>query len=162
MKGGDLRVMTIIRRALFPDDTAAVLAIWRDFIAKSSVNLDYQNNDAEFATLPGKYSAPDGCVLLADSSGVIDGCVALRRVDAEICEMKRLYVRPQARGARLGRLLVERLIADARAIGYREMRLDVHGVFTAARGLYQSLGFDTAEPVSFNPVPGAVFLGLRL
>jgi GNAT superfamily N-acetyltransferase len=76
--------------------------------------------------------------------------------------MKRLYVRPAARGKYLGRALVERLIAEARAAGYREMRLDVQAKFLSARKLYADLGFGPADPVSFNPVEGASFLGLRL
>lgn len=154
--------MTVIRPAIFPEDTASVLSIWREFIANSPVNLDYQGNDAEFASLPGKYAAPDGRVLLADRDGEVKGCVALRKVDADLCEMKRLYVRPHARGNHLGHALVDRLIAEARAVGYREMRLDVMAKSVAARGLYRSFGFVAAEPISFNPVPGASFLGLHL
>ena len=154
--------MTIIRHAIFPDDAASVLAIWREFIANSPVNLDYQGNDAEFATLPGKYAAPKGCVLLADRYGEIEGCIAFRQVSADICEMKRLYVRPGARGSHLGHDLVERLIGEARAAGYREMRLDVMEKFIAARRLYENFGFVAAEPISYNPVPGASFLGLFL
>lgn len=154
--------MTIIRHAIFPDDTASVLSIWREFIANSPVNLDYQGNDAEFASLPGKYAAPKGCVLLVDRGGEIEGCVALREVSTDICEMKRLYVRPHARGSRVGHELVERLIAEARVIGYREMRLDVQEKSVSARKLYAAFGFGAAEPISFNPVPGASFLGLHL
>lgn len=154
--------MTIIRHAIFPDDTPAVLGIWREFIANSPVNLDYQKNDAEFATLPGKYASPKGCVLLADRDGEIDGCIAMRQVTLKICEMKRLYVRPQAQGHRLGRALAERLIEEARAAGYSEMRLDVQAKSVPARKLYQALGFVAAEPISFNPFPGASFLGLYL
>lgn len=154
--------VTIIRPARFPEDTDKVLEIWRAFIAQSSVNLDYQGNDAEFAHLPGKYRAPEGCVLLADRDGDIDGCIAFRKISTDICEMKRLYVRPHARGGQLGRALVERLIEEARIAGYREMRLDVMEKFVAARRLYAALGFVAAAPVSFNPVPGAAFLGLRL
>jgi L-amino acid N-acyltransferase YncA len=154
--------MTIIRKAEFPADGPAVLSIWREFIANSPVNLDYQNNEVEFATFTEKYAAPKGCVLLADAGGVIEGCVAMRQVSAAIAEMKRLYVRPAARGKYLGRKLVERLIAEARAAGYREMRLDVQAKFLSARKLYADLGFGPADPVSFNPVEGASFLGLRL
>ncbi len=154
--------MTIIRHAIFPDDNVTVLDIWREFIANSPVNLDYQNNDAEFADLPGKYARPKGCVLLAERQGEIEGCVSMRQVTVEICEMKRLYVRPRAQGHHLGRALAERLIEEARAEGYIEMRLDVQARFVPARRLYESLGFVAAEPISFNPVPGAFFLGLRL
>ncbi len=152
----------IIRHAIFPDDKAAVLEIWREFIANSPVNLDYQNNEAEFADLPGKYTSPKGCVLLADREGEIEGCVAMRHVTPEICEMKRLYVRPRSQGLHLGRALAERLIEEARAVGYSEMRLDVQAKFVTARKLYEALGFVEAKPVSFNPVPGASFLGLHL
>lgn len=154
--------MTIIRHARFPDDTPAVLGIWREFIADSPVDLGYQGNDADFANLPGKYAAPEGCVLLADRQGEIDGCVAFRKVSVALCEMKRLYVRPHARGDHLGRGLVERAIAEARSAGYREMRLDVMEKSLSARKVYAAFGFVPAEPVSFNPVPGASFLGLHL
>lgn len=154
--------MAIIRRAEFPTESAAVLSIWREFISNSPVNLDYQNNEVEFATFEEKYTAPKGCVLLAEANGAIEGCVAMRQVSPAICEMKRLYVRPAARGKHLGRELADRLIAEARAAGYREMRLDVQAKFLAARQLYAALGFVPAEPISFNPVPGASFLGLHL
>jgi GNAT superfamily N-acetyltransferase len=154
--------MTIIRHAYFPADTAAVLSIWREYIANSPVRLDYQRNDAEFADLPAKYARPKGCVLIAERDGEITGCIAFREVTAEICEMKRLYVRPRARGSNLGHKLVERLIAEAREAGYCEMRLDVQEKSLTARKLYAAFGFVPAEPVSFNPVPGASFLGRTL
>lgn len=161
-RGQYIHAMAIIRHAIFPDDAAAVLGIWREFIANSPVNLDYQNNDAEFSNLPGKYASPKGCVLLADRESEIEGCVAMRQVTPEICEMKRLYVRPHAQGRHLGRALAERLIEEARTAGYSEMRLDVQAKFVPARELYETLGFVPAEPISFNPVPGASFLGLNL
>jgi ribosomal protein S18 acetylase RimI-like enzyme len=151
-----------IRRAAFPNDADSVRSIWREFIANSPVNLDYQGNDADLDNLPGKYAAPDGCVLLAECRNEIVGCVALRRVSIDICEMKRLYVRPHARGRQLGYNLVDRLTNEAREAGYREMRLDVMEQSVSARRLYKILGFVPAEAVSFNPAPGASFLGLRL
>jgi GNAT superfamily N-acetyltransferase len=154
--------MTIIRWANFPTDTDTVLDIWREYVASPSVSLDYQGNEAEFATLPGKYAPPSGCVLLADNDGEIDGCIAYRGVRAGICEMKRLYVRPLARGTQLGRNLVGQLISEARVAGYVEMRLDVLEEFTSARRLYEAFGFVPADPVSYNPLPGAAFLGLYL
>ena len=159
---GQIESMAIVRHAIFPDDIPSVLSIWREFIANSPVNLDYQGNDADFANLPGKYASPKGCVLLADRGGNIDGCVAFREITPDICEMKRLYVRPHARGSHLGHDLVERLIIEARIAGYSEMRLDVMEKSVSARKLYEVFGFDAAEPVSFNPVPRASFLGLRL
>lgn len=154
--------MTAIRPAAFPHDSSAVLDIWREYVGSPSVSLDYQNYEAEFAALPGKYAPPRGCVLLADRGDEIDGCIAFRSVSTDICEMKRLYVRPRARGSRLGHDLVERLIAEARLAGYREMRLDVLEEFASARKLYEIFGFAAAEPVSFNPIPGTSFLGLCL
>jgi ribosomal protein S18 acetylase RimI-like enzyme len=156
------RIMATIRHASFPADAAAVLDIWREFVASPTVSLDYQGNEAEFADLPGKYAQPHGRVIVAEQSGELLGCVALRKVTPEICEMKRLYVRPQARGLRLGYRLVTRLIDEARGAGYSEMRLDVLAEFEQAQALYRSLGFVPAEPVSFNPLPGTAFLGLML
>ena len=138
--------MTTIRRAIFPDDIAPVLSIWREFIANSPVNLDYQGNDAEFVNLPGKYAAPKGCVLLAEQDSEIEGCIALREVNTTICEMKRLYVRPSARGNNVGHKLVQQLIAEARGVGYCEMRLDVQEKSVSARRLYAAFGFVPAEP----------------
>jgi len=154
--------MPIIRPAIFPADNAEVLAIWREYVASPSVSLCYQNNEAEFANLPGKYAAPDGRLLLGVIAGRVMGCIALRRVSAEICEMKRLYVRPGARGNGLGRQLATRVIAEAKAAGYAEMRLDVLEEFTQARKLYDSFGFVPADPVTHNPIAGTSFLGLAL
>ncbi len=121
--------MFAIRDARFPVDTSAVLDIWQEYIVSPSVSLAYQGYEDEFANLPGKYARPDGRLLLAEAAGQITGCIALRRISARICEMKRLYVRPSARGMGLGRQLVERLILEAAQAGYDEMRLDVLGEF---------------------------------
>lgn len=154
--------MTIIRSASFPTDVPALLDIWREFVASPSVSLAHQNNEVEFATIPGKYAAPRGRILIGEREGALDGCIALKPVDGAICEMKRLYVRPRARGTGLGYRLVERLIGEAKAIGYAEMRLDVLEEFVQAKKLYAAFGFAPAEPISFNPLPGTEFLGLSL
>lgn len=151
-----------ITPARFPEDNDALIAIWREYVASPQTRLDWQDNDADFANLPDRYAPPDGCVLLARSGDVVTGCIAYRRVDAAICEMKRLYVRPVARGAGLGRRLVEAPIDSARQAAYAEMRLDVLAEFEAAQTLYQDLGFVNAPAVTFNPEPGARFLGLIL
>jgi putative acetyltransferase len=155
-------MMLLVRSATFPSDAAAVLAIWQEFVASPSVSLAHQGNDEEFADIPGKYAAPDGCILLAEQNNQIVGCIAYKNAVDSICEMKRLYVRPKARGMGLGRKLAERLITQARAAGYREMRLDVLAEFRHAQKLYRDLGFVEAEPISFNPLPGTQFLGLKL
>ena len=162
VSGALKRAMPTIRPALFPADSAEVLAIWREDVASLDRDLAFQNNEAEFANLPGKYAAPQGRLLLGLIGPRVMGCIALRPVSATICEMKRLYVRPQARGTGLGRRLAVQLITEARATGYTDMRLDVLEEFAQARSLYASLGFQPAEPVTFNPVPGTSFLGLAL
>ncbi|MBV7462362.1 MULTISPECIES: GNAT family N-acetyltransferase [unclassified Acidovorax] len=154
--------MTTIRRAIFPDDLTAVTAIFREYVQSPTANLDFQDYEQEFAELPGKYAEPDGGVLLAVVEGRVVGCAALRRVEDGTCELKRVYVRPVARGMDLGRKLVEEMLRVAREAGYRRMCLDVLPEFVAAQRLYESLGFVTAEPVSFNPVPGTRFLALDL
>ena len=155
--------MTTIRRAIFPDDLPAVTAIFREYVQSPTANLDFQDYEQEFAELPGKYAEPDGGgVLLAVVEGRVVGCAALRRVEDGTCELKRVYVRPVARGMDLGRKLVEEMLRIAREADYRRMCLDVLPEFVAAQRLYESLGFVTAEPVSFNPVPGTRFLALDL
>jgi ribosomal protein S18 acetylase RimI-like enzyme len=154
--------MIEVRLAKFPSDADAVLEIWREFIATVPADLSYQGNEEEFAHLPGKYAEPFGRIILALQDEKLIGCVSLRKVSSEICEMKRLYVRSAARGLSVGQMLAERAVREAKSIGYAEMRLDVMPNYGEARGLYKKMGFVPAEPVSHNPVPGASFLGLTL
>lgn len=154
--------MTDIKPATFPDDLERVIAIFREYVASPSVSLDFQDYEAEFAALPGKYAAPEGCLLLAWKGRAVVGCAALRRVDGTTGEMKRVYVRPNARGESLGRRLVESILIEARAAGYSRVCLDVLPEFAAALHIYESLGFRPAAPVTFNPVPGTKFLALEL
>ncbi len=112
--------------------------------------------------MPGKYDAPTGGLFLAVHAGAVVGCASFRAVDDETCEMKRVYVRPVARGQDLGRRLVERILDEGRAAGYRRICLDVLPEFETARRLYESLGFVPAPPVTFNPVAGTRFLGMDL
>jgi ribosomal protein S18 acetylase RimI-like enzyme len=154
--------MADIRHARFPADHEAVLAIFTEFVQSPSVSLEHQGYAEEFANLPGKYAPPEGRLLLATVGPRVLGCVALRKVDARICEMKRLYVRPEGRGSGLGRRLAEAVVAEARAAGYAEIRLDVLAEFVAAREIYRAMGFVPAKAVSYNPLPGTTFLGLNL
>ena len=125
-------------------------------------DLTFQNFERELADLPGEYAPPTGCILLAEHEGHIRGCVALRNLGSGICEMKRLYVRPAFRGHRIGRILAERAIAEAREIGYDRMRLDTVPSMLRAQRLYRSLGFYEVEAYRYNPIPGTVYLELKL
>ena len=155
-------VMTEIKPARFPDDLEHVVGIFREYVASPSVNLGFQNYESEFASLPGKYAAPEGRLLLAWKSGSIVGCAALRKVDRHTCEMKRVFIRPTARGEGLGHRLITSILDEAREAGYSRICLDVLPEFTAAQAIYDSLGFQPAPPVAFNPVPGTKFLSLDL
>lgn len=154
--------MSEIKLARFPEDHVHVINIFQEYVTSPIADLGFQDYEAEFASLPGKYAAPDGCVLLAWNGDAVVGCAALRRIDEHTCEMKRVYVRPVARGENLGRRLVEQILETARQRGYARICLDVLPEFTAAQRLYMSLGFQPSTPVSFNPVPGTLFLALDL
>lgn len=131
--------------------------------AKSlNFELCFQDFDKEVEELPGAYSPPEGRLFLAEIDGQITGCIALRKIEDEICEMKRLYVKPRFRGHNIGKDLVEKLIEDARRIGYRKMRLDTVPAMQTAQKLYKSIGFKEIEPYRLNPVPGAVYMELDL
>jgi len=152
-----------LSRATTPDDIQNARQLFEEYAASLGFSLCFQNFDQELASLPGKYSAPSGCLLLAYSNEQLAGCIALRQLDTETCEMKRLFVRPDFRGARLGKVLVDAIIAEARAIGYKRMCLDtVPGKMDRAIGLYEAIGFRDVEPYYDNPVEGARFMELHL
>ena len=124
--------------------------------------LCFQDFDKELADLPGYYSPPDGRLFLAELGGEIAGCIALRKLEEGICEMKRLYVKPQFRVHNIGKFLVEKLIEEAKIIGYKKMRLDTVPAMQTAQKLYKSMGFKEISPYRLNPVLGAVFMELNL
>ncbi|HEX7078523.1 MAG TPA: GNAT family N-acetyltransferase [Candidatus Eisenbacteria bacterium] len=150
--------MSAIRPARFPGDLPAVRALLEEYAASLGFDLSFQGFDRELEGLPGDYAPPSGAILVAEEEGTPEGIVALRSLEPpDVCEMKRLYVRPSARGRGLGRRLAEAIVAEARARGYRRMRLDTVPAMGEAIGLYRSLAFRTIEPYRLNPIPGALF-----
>ena len=143
--------MTI--RAALADDAEAVVRLVSEYVDGLGQDISFQDVETELADPLEFYDV----VLLAEN-----GCVALRRIDDATCEMKRLYVRPHARGTGLGRQLAEALLAEARARGYRRIVLDTLSAMASAQTLYRSLGFRDTKPYRYNPLPGASFLELEL
>lgn len=141
---------------------SAARAIFREYQEGLGIDLGYQGFATELSTLPGKYAPPKGRLYLAFAGQIPAGCVALRPLTKGRCEMKRLYVRPAFRGQKTGRLLADRVIADARQIGYRQMFLDSLVTMTAAQQLYRSLGFREIPPYGGHAASGTVFMGLDL
>ncbi len=126
-------------------------------------SLCFQSFDKELAGLPGDYAPPNGRLLLASIGGETAGCVALHKLESDICEMKRLYLRPKFRGHGLGLALVERVLSEARSIGYRRMRLDtVEPAMKDAVAMYRRFGFREIPPYRENPIEGAMYMELEL
>ncbi|MDH7478760.1 MAG: GNAT family N-acetyltransferase [Syntrophomonadaceae bacterium] len=136
--------------------------LFKEYAGSLGFSLSFQDFDRELGSLPGKYAPPEGRLLLAEIDGRGIGCVALRKIGHGVCEMKRLFVKPGLRGKGLGEALAREAISQARAIGYRRMRLDTVASMREAAGLYQKLGFLEIEPYVFNPVEGARFMELFL
>jgi ribosomal protein S18 acetylase RimI-like enzyme len=136
--------------------------LFEEYANSLDFDLDFQDFDKELANFPGDYAPPKGCLLLAKNEGKIAGCVALRGLSEGVCEMKRLYVKPQFRGLGIGRALTEAIIQEAQKIGYTRIRLDTAPSMQAARVLYMSLGFEKISPYRYNPIEGAEFMELSL
>jgi putative acetyltransferase len=151
-----------ITEARWPEDCAAVESIFREYVASLSEDITFQDFEAEFAGLPGKYARPGGAVLIAWDGAQAAGAVAYRMVEPGVCEMKRLYVRPAFRGRDIGRELAEELIDDARRAGYRTMLLDTLASMQSARALYRALGFRPVEAYYDNPLPGTMYMARDL
>ena len=154
--------MTTLRPATRPDDLDHVRALLGEYERGTGVDLCFQGFAAELAGLPGDYAPPRGRLLLAEVDGAIAGCIALRPLGGDACEMKRLYTRPAFRGQGLGRRLAEAVITEARAMGYARMRLDTLPMMGEAIALYTRLGFTDIAPYRENPVPGTRYLELSL
>jgi putative acetyltransferase len=144
------------------DDLAEVRLLFQEYAASLNFSLCFQSFDRELADLPGAYAPPAGRLLLTRVEDVAAGCVALRPLGNDACEMKRLFVRPVFHGQGLGRRLALAIVEEGRAAGYTTMRLDTVPSMTAAQGLYESLGFRDIPPYRENPIDGARYLELRL
>ncbi|CAM5476450.1 GNAT family N-acetyltransferase [Rhodanobacter lindaniclasticus] len=153
-----------IEPACLPQDIEIVRGLFAEYVDSLGVDLSFQDVTAELAQLPGKYASPRGVILLArDHAGTALGCVALRPwPEPGVCEIKRLYVRPAARGQALGRRLAEAAIAWAARAGYTRMLLDTLASMRAARQLYVALGFREVAPYYDNPVPGTWYMAREL
>lgn len=146
-----------------PGQIAQVRELFLEYAQSLGFSLCFQNFDKELADLPGDYAPPNGRLLLAEYVGQLAGCVALHKLQHGICEMKRLYLRPQFRGKGMGRVLADRIIGEARRIGYERMRLDtVEPVMKDAVAMYRRIGFREIGPYCANPVSGALFMELML
>jgi ribosomal protein S18 acetylase RimI-like enzyme len=145
-------------------EIAAAAALFREYVDWLGIDLSFQDFATELAGLPGRYAPPAGELMLAFSpEGDALGCVAVRPLaDNTVCEMKRLYVRPTARGLGIGRALVAAIIESAQALGYAEMKLDTLPAMPEALALYERFGFVRIPAYYHNPVPGTVYLGRML
>jgi ribosomal protein S18 acetylase RimI-like enzyme len=141
---------------------AAIRELFTEYANSIEVDLCFQSFDRELTELPGRYAPPGGRLLLAMEGTRAVGCVALRKIDDGICEMKRLYLRPSFRRQGLGRELARAIITAAREIGYERMRLDTLSSMKEAIALYESLGFQRIAPYYDNPNSCAVFMELVL
>jgi putative acetyltransferase len=152
-----------VQQAVTPVQIEQARELFLEYAKSLGFSLCFQNFDQELAGLPGDYSPPGGRLLLAEFKSELAGCVAMHKFDGDICEMKRLYLRPKFRGQGFGKILAEAIIGEARQIGYRRMRLDTVGpVMKDAVAMYRKLGFQEIEPYRANPMAGTLYLELAL
>ena len=154
--------MTTTRSVTTPDEIEILRTLFLEYEASLGIDLSFQQFDEEVSSLPGDYAPPDGFLFLAFSDDEPAGCSAVRKISDGICELKRMYVRPAFRRLGIGKVLASEAIKTARHSGYRLMRLDTLPGMTQAITLYRSLGFISIPPYRFNPIPGTLFMELKL
>lgn len=140
----------------------SIRELFLEYAESLGFSLCFQNFDKELANLPGDYSPPDGRLILALDLNKPIGCVALRKLEKHICEMKRLYIKPEMRGMGLGEQLVRTVIDEAVKIGYMKMRLDTVPKMKEAIDLYRKIGFKEVGPYRENPIEGALYMEMDL
>jgi putative acetyltransferase len=146
-----------------PAQIAEARELFLEYAQSLGFSLCFQSFDKELSNLPGDYAPPEGRLLLAEYESQLAGCAALHPLEAGICEMKRLYLRPPFRGKGLGRALADRIISEARQIGYQRIRLDtVEPVMKDALAMYRKIGFREIAPYRSNPIAGALYMELLL
>ena len=151
-----------VSEATTREDIAAIRSLFIEYQNYLDIDLDFQDFGVELAKLPGKYSSPDGRLLLARCNGEVAGCVAFYRMDANTCELKRLYVRRDHKGKGVGRALFERAMAEAKAANYDTMRLDSLRRLREAEELYKHYGFTEIAPFNENPHADVYYLERKL
>lgn len=139
-----------------------VKQLFIEYARSLEIDLAFQSFEFELETLPGKYSPPTGALILVLVDSKPAGCIALRKIDKDICEMKRLYVCNEYRGLGIGNQLISKIIEKARNLNYSYMRLDTLTTMKKAQELYKSYGFYDIEPYVYNPFEDARFLELKL
>jgi GNAT superfamily N-acetyltransferase len=149
-------------KAIEPDQIEMTRTLFREYADTVQFVECFQDFGTELSNLPGEYGPPSGSLLLARDGDEPVGCVGLRPIGDGVCEMKRLFVRPASRGRGIGRLLAERIIAEARAIGYERMRLDTLPEMREARGIYEQFGFRTIEPYREYRIGDVLFFEMEL
>jgi putative acetyltransferase len=152
----------VITPAVTEADFADARLLFQEYAAALDIDLCFQNFGVELENLREMYGARRGVLLLARPGGELAGCVGLRPFEEDVCEMKRLYVRPAARGQHIARGLAEAVIERARVLGYRRMVLDTLASMVEAQALYKSLGFCEAPPYYANPLDGVVYMSCEL
>lgn len=154
--------MPTILQAATPGEIAQARELFLEYGATPDFGVCFKGFEEEVRGLPGMYAPPEGRLLLAYADGEAAGCIGLRKMEPGVCEVRRLYVRPQSRGQRLGRTLAEAIIAQARQAGYHTARLGTLPVMKEAIALYQSLGFARAAPYKDSALEGAIYMELAL
>lgn len=150
------------KRIIGQDMIEEVKQLCLEYVQSLKIDLSFQNFEAEFNALPGKYGPPDGVLILAVVDGKAAGCIALRKISEGICEMKRLYIRNDYRGLGIGKKLIEMILKEASKLNYNYIRLDTLPNMKSAQNLYISFGFYDIEPYVYNPIEGTRFMELKL